>query len=480
MIILALQVHVLKQQKWSILKSFAPQDRSTAWSLYVSLAKSMGYDGKKFVEEAVRDNGLMIANTVSFQIFAPDPERRDRPQAARAGRRGQSDHRDPGRRPGRHGRRDRRRGSVVESLFGFLKTYGQKLRGGGENVFRKTKTAAFARSGDPDRIAGFNRSANPRSGAYTTRYADEGDLSVGELVRAESTEVLGTAFFAFVHDNLVSGTMREDPRFRIGICCFVVSALIKIEAEFDLDSDRGKALLTDALGIFLVDDVAVETFIARMATFLSQPASARFIKAGARCFELYEVGDLDALGARFRETFEHDAVDRSALAEARETAIFFVRIADPARLREEYGNVGIQTAVDHMARLLAELGSEHGGRTLKSLGDTLMGAAGRPGAMVEIAVDLLRGYRRGPDWKTVPPHEICVGGHFGRVILKDGDFFGEPVQLAVSLASVAAAGEACFPVGLEHVVSSSAATEIRRSEVKVEGGKDGVAVLHVR
>lgn len=486
MVILALQVHVLKDRKWSILKSFAPQDRSTAWSLYVSLARPMGYDGKKFVEEAVRDNGLLIANTVSFQVFDPEPGHRDpaaKDRAARAARGRRNDQIAPPRlsRRFRRGGPDRpKRGGVVESLFGFLKAYGEKLRGRRENVFRKTKTAAFSRFGDPERTRRFNSEVNARSDAYTTRYKDEEALSAEQLIRAESTEVLGTAFFTFVHDNLVSEALRGDARFRIGICCFVVSALIKIEAELELDSDRGRALLTDALEIFLLDEAAVETFIARMATFLSQPASARFIRAGARCFELYEIGDLDGVAERFRELFEHEAADRSALADSQEVAIFVVRVADPHRLREEYGNVGVQTAVDHMLRLLGELETEHGGRTLKSMGDCLMCAAHRPGAMVEIAVALLRSYKRGDDWKAVPPHDVCIGGGFGRAVLRDGDYFGEPVHTAASLAAVAAAGEACFPARLEHVASGAGAHEVRRTRVKAQGGKGDLPVLHVQ
>lgn len=441
----------------------------------------MGYDGKKFVEEAVRDNGLMFAHTVSFQIFDPEPGRRG---AGRAGRsRGQAgrDARTPGsRRYANGGRSGPGRGSAVESLFGFLKRYGQRLRGRTENVFRKTKTSAFASIGDPERLGRFNRSANPHSDAYTTRYADEDELSVTELIRAESTEVLGTAFFTFVHDNLVTDALRADARFRIGICCFVVSALIRIESELDLDSDRGKAVLADALGIFLLDGVAVGAFIERMAAFLGQPASARFIRAGARCFELYETADLDALAERFRETFEYEAVDRSALSDSQDVAIFLVRIADPTVLREQYGNVGVQAVVDHMARLLAELESEHGGRTLKAMGDSLMCSAGRPGAMLEIAVELLRGYRDSDARAEIPPHEICIGGHFGRAVLKQGDYFGAPVQIAASLATFASAGEACFPAELEHVVSGAGGTEVRRTRVKVQGGKGDLPVLHVQ
>lgn len=464
--ILALQVHVLRQRKWAILRSFAPQDRSTAWNLYVSLGHATGYEGKKFVEETVRDNGLMVANTVSLQIFDPHPERQDGPAE--------------GRTPGRRLPRQRPYGGVADRLFGFLKAYGQKPRGRDENAFRRTKTAAFAPVGYPDRIRRFNHAVNPRSDAYTTRYTDEGELSVTELVRAESTEVLGTAFFGFVHDNLVTDALRDDPRFRIGIGCFVVGALVRIENELDLDSDRGKALLTDVLWIFLLDAAAVESFVARMATILGQPASTRFIKAGARCFEQFETGDLDGLADRFRATFEREVLDRSALADGQETAIFVVRIADPVLLREEYGNVGIQTAVDHMARALGELEVEHGGRTLKALGDSLMCAARRPEAMVAIAIGLLRGYKRGPAWQAVPPHDICIGGDFGGAVLKDGDFFGTTVQMAASLAAFAAAGEACFPAGLEPVVLQSGAKQIRRSKLATDGGRNGFAVLHVQ
>ena len=68
------EIHVLKKQEWALLKTFSADDKATAQNFFASLDRAMGYEGKKLIEEAVKDNGLLFSSTVSFQIFDPGPE----------------------------------------------------------------------------------------------------------------------------------------------------------------------------------------------------------------------------------------------------------------------------------------------------------------------------------------------------------------------------------------------------------------------
>ncbi|MDA1311479.1 MAG: hypothetical protein O2985_18015 [Proteobacteria bacterium] len=163
--------------------------------------------------------------------------------------------------------------------------HAEHLRNLKYNFFRRKKRTNFARFGIAARTKQYNQSAAGRSNAYTKRYADEADLSTNELVQFESAEVLGSAFFMFIRRNLLTDTLAQDSRFHIGICCFAVGALVRIETELKLNSRRGEALLNDALKVFLLQEQDIQLVIDQMALFLAQDASVRFIKAGARCFK---------------------------------------------------------------------------------------------------------------------------------------------------------------------------------------------------
>jgi hypothetical protein len=476
---LSFQIHVLKNQQWEVLKSFGPSERSLAWNMFTGLSQARGFAGKKFIEEAVKDNGLMFANTISFQIFNPDPaggasskrgktKARHGPGGSATGRRW--------RRPGRQRSGDG--ASVVTSLFGFIRRHGARFLGGG-NGAPVPNTRPLSEHGDAERIRAHNARLTPGSDAYSTRYGDEDGLSTGDLVRAESVEVLGEAFLTFIAHNLVTDALRQDPRFHIGICCFTVGALIRIEQEFAMDSERGQALLAEALGIFLLDETAVDAFMTRMTAVLAQPASARFIKAGAKCFALYEKGAISQLKTQFAKTFEGIAPDAAPLGDGTRTGVMLVQIDDPIGLREDYGTVGMQAVLDHLLSALTRLAPQHGGRPLKMLGDGILVVADRPEGLVWIAVTLVDYVADGDPPRGVPPYAVRIGTHFDGGVARNGDVFGAVVQVAASLADSASPGEACLSSDLESAIAAGGGKIVRRTKPRFQGLKPSANILHV-
>jgi adenylate cyclase len=115
-------------------------------------------------------------------------------------------------------------------------------------------------------------------------------------------------------------------------------------------------------------------------------------------------------------------------------AISFIDVTGYSRLTEERGDASAADLAGRVARLVQRVSADHGGRTVKWLGDGLM--VYHPGATgaVDSALDLqeLIALERLP-----PAH---VGIHAGPVMFQEGDYFGRTVNAAARIA--AHAGEA--------------------------------------
>ena len=482
------EIHVLKKQEWALLKTFSADDKATAQNFFASLDRAMGYEGKKLIEEAVKDNGLLFSSTVSFQIFDPGPETKARPSSAAETIIARDDEDndtnrdsppDPPASPLNEDDDGAPSPNLMNKLLSFFQVHAEHLRNLKYNFFRRKKRTNFARFGIAARTKQYNQSAAGRSNAYTKRYADEADLSTNELVQFESAEVLGSAFFMFIRRNLLTDTLAQDSRFHIGICCFAVGALVRIETELKLNSRRGEALLNDALKVFLLQEQDIQLVIDQMALFLAQDASVRFIKAGARCFNSFEVGDLQDVTDIFRETFSTRKIRRAALGQGEQARIFIVQIADPAQLREEFGTNGVQRVIDHLWQSITALNKLHGGRTVKAMGDGILCSVESGGAMAAILVDLLHRDRNPAKPTEVPPYQICVGGHFGGSIVKRGDVFGLAVQYAAALAEIAEPGGGCVAAELATVVTTAGGRISRRDNVRLSNKGQTISILHI-
>jgi adenylate cyclase len=82
---------------------------------------------------------------------------------------------------------------------------------------------------------------------------------------------------------------------------------------------------------------------------------------------------------------------------------------------------------------VGEAASDHGARVVKLIGDGAMLVAPGTGALVDVALDLVERVRESAD---LP--EVRVGMAAGQVVTLHGDYYGDVVNLASRLASVAA------------------------------------------
>jgi class 3 adenylate cyclase len=124
----------------------------------------------------------------------------------------------------------------------------------------------------------------------------------------------------------------------------------------------------------------------------------------------------------------HEAVQRPP-------AICFLDITGYTRLTQERGDQAAADLAEQLARLVKRSSGAHGGRPVKWLGDGVMFHFRDPGAAVVAALEMVDGVRGA----GLPPAH--VGLHAGPVVVQEGDYFGQTVNMAARIADYARPGE---------------------------------------
>ncbi len=116
-------------------------------------------------------------------------------------------------------------------------------------------------------------------------------------------------------------------------------------------------------------------------------------------------------------------------------AICFLDISGYTRLTEERGDDAAADLAATVHRLVQRSSVQHGGKTIKWLGDGVMFYFGDPGLGVRAALEMVDGLAAA----GLPPAH--VGLHTGPVLFQEGDYFGQTVNLSARIADYARPGE---------------------------------------
>jgi class 3 adenylate cyclase/DNA-binding transcriptional MerR regulator len=119
----------------------------------------------------------------------------------------------------------------------------------------------------------------------------------------------------------------------------------------------------------------------------------------------------------------------------RPPAIAFLDLTGYTALTEERGDEAGAELADRLAALVNEAAQPHGGHPVKWLGDGVMFHFPDAGAAVLTGLDLVE---QTPSLVDV---RARVGVNAGRVIFRDGDYFGRTVNVAARIADYARPGE---------------------------------------
>lgn len=121
--------------------------------------------------------------------------------------------------------------------------------------------------------------------------------------------------------------------------------------------------------------------------------------------------------------------------EERLPAMCFLDITGYTRLTQEQGDSAAADLAEGLRRIVQRRAVQHGGRSVKWLGDGVMFYFPDPGAGVVAALAMVQAVARG----DLPPAH--VGLHAGPVVFQEGDFYGQTVNIAARIGDYARPGE---------------------------------------
>jgi adenylate cyclase len=119
----------------------------------------------------------------------------------------------------------------------------------------------------------------------------------------------------------------------------------------------------------------------------------------------------------------------------RPPAIAFLDLTGYTALTEERGDEAGADLADRLATLVNQAAEPHGGHPVKWLGDGVMFYFPEPRGAVLTGLDLVE------QTPTAVDVRARVGVNAGRVIFRDGDYFGRTVNVAARIADYARPGE---------------------------------------
>jgi len=120
--------------------------------------------------------------------------------------------------------------------------------------------------------------------------------------------------------------------------------------------------------------------------------------------------------------------------------VLFADVSGSTKLYESVGDAAAHSAIDLCVKLFCAFTEQHGGRVVKTIGDEVMAifpdtrSAGKAAVDIQLAVN------------EMAPIEkvqlgVRIGMHHGCVVERDGDVFGDTVNLAARLTEMASKGQ---------------------------------------
>jgi class 3 adenylate cyclase len=158
-------------------------------------------------------------------------------------------------------------------------------------------------------------------------------------------------------------------------------------------------------------------------------------------------------------------------------AVLFVDLSGSTQLYETIGDERALAMVDRLLSMIARVCVDCSGRVVKNTGDGAM-------CMFETADAALRASRLMQE-KTEEQHEpgqpglgIHIGCHFGAVLEKDGDLYGDTVNLAARVAGLAKVTQVITTADTVGMLSGALAERTRQIlSVPVKGKQKAVTIF---
>lgn len=153
-------------------------------------------------------------------------------------------------------------------------------------------------------------------------------------------------------------------------------------------------------------------------------------------------------------------------------AILFADISQSTQLYETLGDKAAQKLVSNCISFFSALTNKHQGTVLKTIGDEVMCTFPDANLAVRAAISMQQTIEELPVPKAgLDPPNIRVGIHFGSVIQKGRDIFGDSVNLAARLVSLAKARQILTTEQTKKMLLPNIDATIRRIDTTAVKGK---------
>jgi class 3 adenylate cyclase len=169
-------------------------------------------------------------------------------------------------------------------------------------------------------------------------------------------------------------------------------------------------------------------------------------------FDPYMSGGMLLARQTFRRLFRSERVDEKEGLGIRQVTLLFTDIKGSTAMYERLGDLNAYALVREHFALLGATVQEHSGAIVKTIGDAVMAVFSRPSDAVSAALGILGQVERYNTEHGEPSIILKIGAHCGpsiAVTLNENlDYFGQTVNVAARVQSLADAGEICISEAL--------------------------------
>ena len=146
--------------------------------------------------------------------------------------------------------------------------------------------------------------------------------------------------------------------------------------------------------------------------------------------------------------------------------LFFSDIEDSTALNHKIGDAAwLRVLAGHDAVVRARV-EKFRGQVVKTAGDSYMVAFRDAEAACRAALGIQKDLRRNRDHRLwLAPLKVRIGIHTGRVVSRDGDYFGRNVAMAARVAACAAGGEILASTAVRDALDEDAAVLLTEGDV---------------
>ncbi|MBT8120407.1 MAG: adenylate/guanylate cyclase domain-containing protein [Gammaproteobacteria bacterium] len=158
-------------------------------------------------------------------------------------------------------------------------------------------------------------------------------------------------------------------------------------------------------------------------------------------------------------------------------AIMFADIAGSTRLYKQLGDDKAELLISTRLDIMCDITANNNGRVIKKIGDEIM--CQFPTAE-DAALAATEMHIKKVTSDTVEPLNIRVGLHYGNIIARDNDIFGDAVNIAARMAAIAKANQSITTEGFVRLLSSESKSKTRLFDsARVKGIDEEIKIYQI-